>query len=102
MRLIFEMNSNIELNSRIDVIKYFVHKNTNIDFFKNLPLFPSSWSWSGSRLPLIQSRIDFLINLKSQLNDISLLKYKVYLNECIDNLNKYKENVEIDEMIGNK
>jgi len=102
MRLIFEINSNIELNSRIDVIKYFAHKNTNIDFFKNLPLFPSSWSWSGSQLPLIQSRIDFLIDLKSQLTEISLLKHKVYINERINYLNEYKENVEIDEMIGNR
>lgn len=102
MRLIFEMNSNIELNSRIDVIKYFVHKNKNIDSFKNLPLFPSSGPWSESQLPLIQSRIDFLTNLKSQLTEISLLKHKAYINEYIDDLNKYKEKVEIDEMIGNR
>lgn len=100
MNLLFEMNAHIESNSRIEVIKYFLSNNMNFDFFKKLHLFPSLCSWSGSELPLIQRKIDFLTDLECQLTDISFMQHKGYISENIESLKEYKEKVEIEEMIG--
>ena len=102
MDLLFIMNAYIEQKSRIEVIKFFLSINSDFDTFKKLNLFPVSYSWSGSKLPLIQHRIDFLTDLKSQLTDISFVEHKAYINERIESLEEHKERVEVDEMIGNR
>ena len=100
MRLIFEINAYIELKSRVDVIIYYLSKNNDFEAFKELYLFPTSYSWTGSELPLIQDEIDFLEKLKSQLTEVSYLQHKSYINKLIDSKEKYKESTEIEEMLG--
>ena len=102
MRLIFEINAYIELKSRISVIIYYLSINNDFEMFKKLHLFPTSCSWSGSELPLIQNKIDFLTELKEHLTDISYLQHKAFINELIEDIENYKEKTEIDEMLNNR
>ena len=91
----------IELKSRVDVIIYYLSINTDLEAFKALYLFPTSCSWSGSELPLIQNRIDFLKELDGQLTGISYLQHKAYINELIEGAEKYKEKTEVEEILEN-
>lgn len=102
MRLIFEINAYIELKSRVDVIKYYLSKNNDLEAFKELYLFPTPPRWTGSELPLIQDEIDFLEKLKSQLTEVCYLPHKSYIDKLIDSKEKYKESTEIKEMLGRK
>ena len=102
MRLIFEINAYIELKSRISVIIYYLSINNDFEMFKKLHLFPTSCSWSGSELPLIQNKIDFLTELKEHLTYISYLQHKAFINELIEDIENYKEKTEIDEMLNNR
>ena len=97
MRLIFEINAYIELKSRISVIIYYLSINNDFEMFKKLHLFPTSCSWSGSELPLIQNKIDFLTELKEHLTYISYLQHKAFINELIEDIENYKEKTEIEE-----
>lgn len=47
-----------------------------IDDFKKINLFPLYNSWSGSQIPLILNKIDFLKTIKDSLNGIDFLEHK--------------------------
>ena len=100
MKLLFEINAYIELKSRVEIIRYYLSINSDFESFKQLYLFPSSCSWSGSKLPLIQAEIDFLTELNNQLTDVSYLQHKAYITELIKNKEGYKERTEVEEMLG--
>lgn len=81
---------------------YYLSINNDFEAFKKLYLFPTSCSWIGSELPLIQSKIDFLTELKRQLTEVSYLQHKAYINELIEETEKYKEMTEVEEMLERK
>ncbi|ETJ19739.1 hypothetical protein Q604_UNBC18483G0005 [human gut metagenome] len=102
MNIIFELIAFAFKNKKIEFILYFLSKNKNISDFKKIPLFPSSCSWSGSEVPLIEAKIEFLKSLKDKINGSDYLEHKVYLKKRIENqelnkkqvlLSEYKEDV---------
>ena len=86
---------------KLDYIISFLEFNKNIDDFKSLYLFSSYQSWSGSEIPLINEKIDFLTKLKDKLVGIDYIEHRLYLEQCISEMEKHKESVELQEYIEN-
>ncbi len=62
-------------------------------------MFPMSASWSGSEIPLILDKINFLRSLKDHLKGVDYIEHRNYLEEMCRSLEKYKKNVELREYI---
>lgn len=86
---------------KLEFILEFLKSNKKFEDFKKINLFPTSYSWSGSRIPIILERIDFLQSLKKQLIGIDYIDHKQFLEELCQYLKKSKEKIELDEYIEN-
>ncbi|MDZ5253770.1 hypothetical protein [Clostridium sp. LIBA-8841] len=98
IRLIFKIIVEIFSNNCIEFILYFLERNKDIEDFKNIELFSSSYSWSGSEVPLIEKKIDFLKELKGSLK-VGVIKHKHYLKKLIDEKEEYKKDILLREYI---
>ncbi len=79
----------------------FLRLNKNVDDFKKLHLFPMSASWSGSEVPLIIDKINFLKGLGSRIKGVDYLEHRQYIDDYCRDIEKYKENVELREYLEN-
>lgn len=79
----------------------FLKFNKNLDAFKQIYLFPLSCLWSGSRIPLILEKIEFLKLLKDNLKGIDYIDHRKYIEDYRMRLEKYKEKVELEEYLEN-
>ena len=61
----------------------FLSHNKRFDDFKKFPLEPSSGSWSGSAVPMLQGRVDFFESLLPLLNTVDLLQHKQFVERII-------------------
>ena len=84
---------------KIEYLLEFLKVNQSIEDFKMLALFPLSSSWTGSEIPLINEKINFLIELKGNLDGFGYIDHKFYLSNCIKQLEEYKERVEKREYL---
>ena len=92
---------NILPDWKLEYILEFLKVNKNLEDFKKLHLFPLSCSWSGSEIPLIMKKMDFLKLLKDNLKGIDYIDHRKYIEEYRINLEKYKEEVELREYLEN-
>ena len=92
---------NILPDWKLEYILEFLKVNKNLEDFKKLYLFPLSCSWSGSEIPLIMKKMDFLKLLKDNLKGIDYIDHRKYIEEYRINLEKYKEEVELREYLEN-
>ena len=88
-------------NWKIDYLLEFLRLNKNVDDFKKLHLFPLSASWTGSEVPLIIDKINFLKELNLQIHGIDYLEHKQYIDDYCRDIEKYKDNVELREYLEN-
>ena len=86
---------------KLEYILEFLKVNKNPEDFKKIHLFPLSCSWSGSEIPLIMEKIDFLKLLKGNLKGINYIDHRKYIEEYRMDLEKYKEKVELREYLEN-
>lgn len=84
---------------KADYLIEYLNFNKNLDEFKQLSLFPSLSMWSGSAIPSINKKIDFLKELNGKLHGLDFLEHKAYLQERIDVLEKHKSEVELKEYL---
>jgi len=80
----------------------FLNDNKNFEDFKKLYILSLSDSWSGSEIPLILEKIDFLRQLKNILKGTDFIDHRKYLEERCRELEKYKEIVELNEYLENE
>ena len=85
----------------IEYILEFIRINKSIDDFKKIDMFPLIRSWSGSEIPLINSEIKFLEELRDKISGLDYIEHKKYLNERIECRSKWKHEVEIKEYLNN-
>lgn len=69
----------------------FLAENHLVADFKKLPLEPSTWGWSGSQVPLLESRVEFLESLLPLFDKIELLDHRRDVEERIASLREYIE-----------
>lgn len=96
-----DMVVNVLPDWKLEYILEFLKENKKLEDFKKIHSFPSSCSWSGSEIPLIMQKIDFLKLLKDNLKGIDYIDHRKYIEEYCINLEKEKEKVELREYLMN-
>ena len=87
---------------RIEIILYFLEKNSDVKTFTEIELFPSVESWSGSEVLLLDKKIEFLSKLNEKIsNDIDFIEHKAYLQDIIGDIKLRKEEVLLTEYLSN-
>lgn len=84
---------------KLEYILEFLKENRKPEDFEKLHLFPLSYSWLGSEVPLILEKIEFLQSLKNSLKGIDYIDHRKYLEERRRSLEKYQEEVELREYL---
>lgn len=87
--------------SKNDYLLEFIEKNRNIDDFKKIHIFPSSESYSGSYIPVIDRKIDSIKELKNRMKGADYLEHQYYLDQKIEYLENIKEQEELSEYFEN-
>ena len=91
-----------EISVKEELILFLLDNNTNIETFKNVSLFSHSESWSGSRIPIIERKIECIQLLLNKIKEKDILLYIEhinYLNERIDGYKQEIKRTQIEEYI---
>ena len=99
MHSIFNVICNTFSNQKKEFILEFLKYNKSIDDFKKIPFFSSFSSWSGSEVPLIDKKIDFLNDLNNSISGLDYLEHKDYINSEIEVYKKYKIDIKVREYL---
>lgn len=99
MNIMFDVVSKFDDEKKLKYIKLFLEYNKDYDFFAKLPLFPDFYTWTGSEIPLIQKRIDYLKKLLKLFTGITWIKHKKYIEDLIEETNRRIEHAEINEIL---
>lgn len=99
MKIIFGIIASIFPGDRKEFIIEFLKCSNDFESFKKIPLFPSSGSWSGSEVPLIDKKIDFIKELISELKGVAFIEHRAYLKENMSACEKYKQSVLVKEYL---
>ncbi len=83
MKALFLAISYFDCNDRVSFYKMFLDHNDNIDDFKKLSLEPSSRTWSGSLVPILEKEKAFLEKIKSYCIKKRLFEHNRYLQSLI-------------------
>ncbi|MGG2103912.1 ATP-binding protein [Lysinibacillus pakistanensis] len=95
---LYECLTKFENNTQIEWIINLMKIKPSFEFFKHLPLLPSSYSWSGSEVPVLRERQLFYQQLSDKVEGIQFLEHKQWLNENINYLEEHIKKVKIREL----
>lgn len=73
--------------SKEELILFLLEVNDDIEIFESISLFSHSESWNHSRIPLIESKIEFLKILKDEIlikSDVKYISHIDHINSMID------------------
>ncbi len=101
LRMIFEVIATFFVSDKIEFLEELTNYTKDIEIFKSIPLFASSSSWSGSEVPLIEKKIDFLSNLITSLKGADFIEHRAYLKERKNSYESYKQDILIKEYLEN-
>lgn len=90
---------NVMPHWKLDFILEYLNDNQNVEDFKKIHLFPMSASWSGSEVPLILDKIQFLQSLKEKMKGAAYIEHREYIDEYQRDLEEYKRKVELKEYL---
>lgn len=98
---LFIVISNRSKEGRIKCIIELLNINNTYELFEKLQLESHNWSWSGSEIPIIESRIDYFKELLKEIQNLGsgYLKHCMLVNEKIKLLEAYKNNTIRDEFL---
>jgi hypothetical protein len=86
MSMLFSVVSNFSEERRRDRLKTFLRYNGDFDAFTAIHLEPNTFGWSGSAVPMLQRRADFLETLIPLMSTVDLLRHKQYVEHQIQQL----------------
>jgi hypothetical protein len=86
MRAVFGVVSGFLPATRLEFFDLFLSRNKRFEDFERLALEPGWWSISGSAVPVLQSRLDFLEVLQSRLNTVELLRHKQHVGQYVQSV----------------
>jgi hypothetical protein len=95
--IFFYYISNQSEDTREFFIEIFLKYDSNIDDFKSINILPTSHSFSGSEVPLINADINFLTRLTSVDFIKCLLHHDIYIHDQINKKRQYKKEVQLRE-----
>ena len=99
IRCLFDAVACMSDSERIKYLKVFLGYCMDIEKFKKLPLFSNFSSWSGSEVPLIVRKIEFIKKLLEELHGIKYIEHKSYLEDKVKRLDEYIKQIEINEIL---
>lgn len=99
MYCLFSVVSKLEFKRKKEYILLFLENNPLFEYFEKIPLTPTSWSWSGSAVPMYSAWIEFLKSLLPNFIGLKWIKHKNYIETKIDDLQKQIEAEQIDEIL---
>lgn len=99
MRTLFYSLAKYDNETRIYYYNEFVKNNYDIESFKALPFDKSCDSWSGSEIPRIVKKQEFINELITSFDSINLLKHKCYLKGRLEAYEYYKKRIRISELL---
>lgn len=83
MCLLFTAIEELSCERRRKAVEKFLSLNANPDVFERLPLEPSHWGGTGSMIPYMQERIEYLRSLLPLVSGIKYLKQKQRIEQEI-------------------
>ena len=95
MCLLFTAIEELSCERRRKAVEKFLYLNANPDVFERLPLEPPHWGGTGSMIPYMQERIEYLRSLLPLVSGIKYLKHKQRIEQEID---CWKERIRSEEV----
>ena len=89
----------IPLDIRPDCIVHFLSICDDIDYFNKIEVVPFGGSWTGSKIPMLSEKIDYLENLKQRISRPKYLKHRIIIDEEIEYFKRDIRNAEIEELM---
>lgn len=99
MYVIFESIAKFPPARRVSHIVHFTEINPDFDAFKKISLEESSWGGTGSQIPYMEARIEFLESLLPYYAGIKYLKHKQKIMKDIEMWQYRIKEKQIDEML---
>lgn len=100
MEFVFEVIAQFSPERRRRFIASFLELNKSFEDFQGLSLQPNSYSWSGSAVPVLQGRAEYLESLLPILNVVDLLQHKQYVEHEIELIRVQIEREKKKDFIG--
>lgn len=99
MIFLFEGICQLDTETKIESLLYFINKNNNIENFKALDIEPRTRTWSGSEIPLLKNDIEVYEKLLENIKGIKYIKHKNYLEKRIEYLKERIKKIEKEEYL---
>lgn len=99
MCLLFAAIEELSCERRRKAVEKFLSLNVNPDVFERLPLEPPHWGGSGSMIPYMQERIEYLHSLLPLVSGIKYLKQKQRIEREIDCWQERIRSEEVEELL---
>lgn len=99
MIFLFEGICQLDTETKIESLLYFIDKDNNIENFKVLAIEPRMRSWSGSEIPLLKKDIEVYEKLLENIKGVKFIRHKQYLKEQIEYLKERIKKIEKEEYI---
>ena len=96
---LFEYICQLDTETKIESLLYFITKNDNIEDFKVLNIEPLTKTWSGSETPPLEKDIEIYKKLLEKIKGIKFIKHKKYLEEKIEYLKEKIRKIEKKEYL---
>lgn len=99
MYCLFSVISKLENERKKEYVLLFLENNQLFEDFERLPLTPTSWSWTGSSIPMFSAWIDYLESLLPYFIGLNWINHKKHIQIKIGRLKKQIEFEQIDEIL---
>lgn len=99
MYCLFSVVSKLECKRKSEYILLYLENNPSFEAFEKIPLTPTSWSWSGSVVPIYSAWIEFLESFLPNFIGLKWIKHKNYIETKIDDLKKQIKEEQIYEIL---
>ena len=88
-------------NLRVKYIVLLCQEGLSSEELKKVPVIMSSFgaSWSGSGIPLLQGKIDFIEEVIENLPGVALMRHRMVLEDAIDSVKRWMEDAEVREFL---
>ena len=88
-------------NLKVKYIVLLCQEGLSSEELKKVPVIMSSFgaSWSGSEIPLLQGKIDFIEEVIENLPGVALIRHRMVLEDAIGSVKRWMEDAEVREFL---
>ena len=97
---LFSIIAKLDNNRKKEYIKLFIANNELFEYFKKIPLIPTSYGYTSRLIPLYNSWIEYLKSLLPIFVDLKWIEHKGHIEKQIDYLREKIKSEETKEFLG--